>query len=1145
MLDPGRYALSLTPVTQGRNTVHVCWAGMNVKGSPFQLKAQPAPPHASAYKLAYKPRGWPELVAGTKFKVRLQAHDRFGNIYTSGCAQPRVWLRGADEATTTAGPASRVVPALKLPAVGRDSSSAAGSALDLTDVGKGRSAGGIVAGDGGGDLDDCSDASPRWATPAETFPTRLRSQLLSDFGLGLGGNPLPEAWKRLIAEADSLHTALEALPAQLRPEVCNGSAISTAGPTHAAAGKSRANLALLGAALEDPSVSLEANLAGGNNRRGGREQLVPLEQRYTLCEVVDISRGLYEIYGTPLRSGTYKLCLQLPPFPSPAGEALVAETAEATAAAAEEAEGVICDDVRVVAGAVHPPACTLGGEGLQIAHEGEPAFFELVAIDRHGNAAESGGEKIELIAHKLLPAGSRKLFPLEYTIDDCGDGRYSVQYMADCAGRIELSLVLLDESEEAQVQQRHHALSPPSAAGRAVPAPGAMPVATLIGGRSFMVIVRPALAKDLSPLEAAAAMEAHARMEVALACEAVKVPRAADAGGKDVGDGITTAVAGEEVAFIVRLPPKPLRSPERKVVRRGTRGGEDVVSGKHSGAPGGRVGSWSAAEHLVLDKAKLTVSGAVERQAGSGDMRQDIVDFALDSVCDNGDGTFTVAYTAAIAGKLTLCVELAGGGHIGGSPFHVAVLANDLVPANSYASGAGLFQCEVGVACHFDVFACDKWSNPRPFDPEEVSVSVLRASGGAIWGEPFATTSAVGSTRGGGRTPIDDGVHAAATSLAAGPNGGCRATYTLLEPGPYLVHVATGKGGASQPLRGSPFSLNCGAGPIELSCCTMLEVGVGGEPLGRVLSTGGGRVWVQTRDQLANARSTPCTQDLWCELRPKGSGGGAAVEGTCTDLGDGRIEVSYPPSTPAGLLDVWLGLAIPTEDGVQSARVPGKEHKLGLVRMERAIRFGDESLVTVSGALKVRPGELFDILVSSVDDAGRQMQKGGEQLRAQLATGPAPVALEVYDNGDGSYRVSTAVQVSGEYRIAFYVNGMPVAGSPITLIAPRTSGAAGISPRTGMGGRVTPTASPMTSARGAGSPRRGRLDSPRAASPRAASPRAASARGGRASASTGTSRAHIGLPPKAGSAPRMPSASALPAAAAATRGYARVLGEMN
>ena len=81
-------------------------------------------------------------------------------------------------------------------------------------------------------------------------------------------------------------------------------------------------------------------------------------------------------------------------------------------------------------------------------------------------------------------------------------------------------------------------------------------------------------------------------------------------------------------------------------------------------------------------------------------------------------------------------------------------------------------------------------------------------------------------------------------------------------------------------------------------------------------------------------------------------------------------------------------------------------------------------------ALKVKPGVLFDMHVLSVDDAGRQQLRGGEQLRAQLSSGPAPVALEVFDNGDGSYRVATAVQVSGDYKIVSTSTASPSPGHP-------------------------------------------------------------------------------------------------------------------
>ena len=623
-----------------------------------------------------------------------------------------------------------------------------------------------------------------------------------------------------------------------------------------------------------------------------------------------------------------------------------------------------------------------------------------------------------------------------------------------------------------------------------------------------MTIVRPKLAEGLSPLEVAAAMEAHARLEVALACEAHAIsegsmwahdqesPKGGSGAPGDapraegVGDGLHWAIAGEVQEFVVRLPPRPLRSPPRKVVRRTSVGGEDVLTGPLEGLKGGRVGSWSAAEHLVLDQAKLSCYGHVERGFGNEDSRGN--DFELLACRDNGDGRFFIKYVCGVAGTLKLSVELAGGGHIDGSPYSVNIIAGPLVAGNSTAmADANAKSCEVGVPTFFDVYARDSSGNARPFFEEEYQVKVTRAP---LSEQPAAIQAKAQPMVEGEETKLE---------MKGGPHGGCRAHFTLLEPGAYRVHAATGLAGKIETVGGSPFTIQCHAGPIELSCCTLLEVGIGGEPLDRKLSSGGGRIWVQTRDALANARSTPSSQELWCELRASEHrldptrAEPLVTPCTCVDLGDGRIEVSYPPNTPAGMLEVWIGLVKTDEATNNKARATSTlgatEYRLGLLRMDGAIRFADENLVVEPGVIKVKPGVLFDIIVSSVDDAGRQQMKGGEQLRAQLSSGPAPVALEVYDNNDGSYRVATAVQVSGDYRIAFYVNGLPVAGSPILLIAPRTPGhERSMSPRVN---------SPRANAPRAASPR---PQSPRQNSPRRAqSPRQASPRGGRPMAPRG------------------------------------------
>ena len=108
------------------------------------------------------------------------------------------------------------------------------------------------------------------------------------------------------------------------------------------------------------------------------------------------------------------------------------ENEHASAVALEESHGVLCADVRVVAGRIWPPACTLSGSGLAVAHEGEAAAFELIAIDQYGNAATSGGEFFELRAYRLLPGGQRRRTRVE--VHHRRSNRGPWQSLCDCGG---------------------------------------------------------------------------------------------------------------------------------------------------------------------------------------------------------------------------------------------------------------------------------------------------------------------------------------------------------------------------------------------------------------------------------------------------------------------------------------------------------------------------------------------------------------------------------------------------------------------------------------------------------------------------------------------------------------------------------------
>lgn len=477
MVEPGKYALSLTPVLQGRNMAHVCWAGMHVKGSPFQLKALPAPPHASSYKLTYKPRSWPLLSAGVRFKLRVQAHDRFGNVYTDGIPPPRIFLLGTGATLSSPSP-PKSPPRFPPPMTPLSSAGGVPSAAvpKLGGGGGGRSNGSRY---GATPLPHApalppSPISPRALPTEETLATRLRSQLLSDFGLGNAGRPLPEEWARLLDEVDLMNgSAIDLAPggsvAYRTP--MGGRAADDGGSS------ARAALTLAGKVQKDPSLSISANLRDPEAiAPEAVDELVTSSQRFVNCEVTDLAHGVYEVTGMAKHAGTYQLCLRLPQrTPSavdPMGGsrsldsgasvtalstrvglsarltggaaaevAQVVENEIASAVAMEEAHGVLCAEVRVLAGAISPSACTLSGSGLSLAHENERAYFELLAIDTFGNAQAVGGERFELRAYRLLPAGQRKYTVVEYEVSDCGDGRYTAEWLPTTAGRWEISLV--------------------------------------------------------------------------------------------------------------------------------------------------------------------------------------------------------------------------------------------------------------------------------------------------------------------------------------------------------------------------------------------------------------------------------------------------------------------------------------------------------------------------------------------------------------------------------------------------------------------------------------------------------------------------------------------------------------------------------
>ncbi|KAL1518932.1 hypothetical protein AB1Y20_003204 [Prymnesium parvum] len=802
---------------------------------------------------------------------------------------------------------------------------------------------------------------------------------------------------------------------------------------------------------------------------GGEKVALPLvlaaEQRRLDFGVTDLGGGCYELSGRPTRAGAHHLVVELlgplemaldegrqkgsprgarQPSVGRGGGRRVAEGAAAEGrvalfergdeAAADEARGVVVT-LQVLAAEASAPLCLVSGESLTHAYEMAEAAFVCQAVDMFGNWATLGGERFELRGARQVK-GEEEEVEVSHAVEDNGDGTYIVRYIVKEAGQVQLGLWLLPRRAAAPPPLSRRASSVRSMARASIPAAqeeeeAGEQQAELVGGRTWNVLVRSRAASTLASHEIVAEMENHARASLAQLTHAS-------------GPGVEQAVAGEPVTFVVTLPSKMTAMP-----------------------PGSRPPGWADVERRALQTARLKVSGVLTRPAGCAappSLGSPPRDFKLLQMVDRGDGSFSVSYAARTSGALALHVELMGGGPIRGSPFAVRVCAGALDPAKCTAAGAGLERCVVTERSEFSIFPKDKNGNVR-----------LRGNDAPRWGrddrrgaEAERFQVEISPADGGERALTNE--QTTDIEIGEGESGALLVRYTLCDVGAYRLAVLC----AGVPIVGSPFRLRCEAGPFEPSASSLLELQAetihAGGPLRR-LSAPAGRFWVQTRDRFANARERPVEWVPWCELRREAH---KPLLCSARDMGDGRLEFSYAPGSECGLWQIWIGHAAARPRGEAAGRE--ESTVLGDLLIEPALSFGPTCVFSPTGQLKVQTKVLYEIFVTSTDEAARPRLFGGELARLTLSSGPGPLALDITDLSNGTYRIAFSVQVSGEYRAVITVDGRPVSGSPISLVAPR-----GESPRSvrnvnggsWLGTSSGRTPSPRREASPRGSPKRG------------------------------------------------------------------------
>lgn len=359
---------------------------------------------------------------------------------------------------------------------------------------------------------------------------------------------------------------------------------------------------------------------------------------------------------------------------------------------------------------------------------------------------------------------------------------------------------------------------------------------------------------------------------------------------------------------------------------------------------------------------------------------------------DNGDGTYSVAYTPKEEGNHTIEVTF-NGKPIAKSPFNVYINPARADANNTLVYGPGLEGGEAHVPGVFTIEARNKANQPITKGGHPYSVNIL---------DPF-----------GEKVPVD---------LLDNNDGTYTVTYTPTDAGDYKIEVLLARAQVAK----SPYTVSIGENQ-SLACPS------------RSYAEGPGL-------QPGNKSTDECVFTIHAvtpDGKPKKTGGDLfdviiedpnhnIIPAQIKDNGDGTHTVKYQPTDP-GNYHVDVIQRNPDKplfyDHLKNSPIdvvidPGTD-------ASNCIAYGPG---LENGILDTAPAKFT---IEARDKNGNPRKEGGDHFDVDIQGPSGPIKADVKDNGDGTYDVTYQPEDSGVHDIAVTLDGAPIKGSTFHVdIAP-------------------------------------------------------------------------------------------------------------